>query len=201
MNAKIKETGLTQAIKNVAGVERFVLNAAAKGLRRGLEYAVTIARREFLSGPRPARLDIVTGRLRGAMSYSVDPPTDRGVVGRFGNNVAYAAYHEFGFRGTMQVRAHTRVMQQLNAAGAAIDTRHFLRRSDGDARPTQSRKEGARKQQSGTVVVQFVKAHSREVNYAGRPFARPALTKARPFIVRAIVAELRNGARGAARPT
>lgn len=192
MNATIKQRGLGVVLRFNAELEPKVVEACATGMKRGLAHAVTVAQREFLSGPRPAKLDIITGRLRNAMSYAVRVREGKGVIGRLGNNVKYAAYHEFGFHGTVNVASHLRVIKQLNNIGVAIDTRRVVRKADGSqARFLDTRKAALSRTKTGVAVIQRVGAHTRKVDYAGRPFAGPALKKAGPVILKQIVQELR----------
>ena len=162
MLARVTSRGLPVVLASLKALPEKIEQAGARGMKRGLEAAVTIAQREFLSGPRPEKLDVVTRRLRNAMSYLVRKVPGRGVVGKFGNNVKYARYHEFGFHGSVSVRAHERLVRGLQGgAGKPADQ-----------------------------VFRFVKAHRRRVDYAGRPFAAPALKKALPIILREVKSEL-----------
>lgn len=149
-------------LKGLGELRPKLIIAGERGLRRGLEFTRTVVQREFLSGPRPGRLDVRTTRLRQSIAIDVKS-SHRGVVGRIGSNVRYAAFHEFGFRGQQQVRSHTR----------ALGTRR-----------------AARLQRGGSVGIQFVRGHTRRIEYEGRPFIRPALIKARPLILSEMKKEL-----------
>src|SRR3990167_2146600 len=171
----------------IAGIESLparVEAALATGLARGLLGAVAIAQREFLSGPRPAQPQRVTGRLQGGVQSEVTSAPGR-ITGRMGNAVKYAAFHEFGFHGTINVRAHSRVLENFGPSGQALEV---------DSRVIsgvrQTRKAVAKRQPGGFVAVQFVKAHRRKVDYAGKPFIRPALEQAVPMILGEIRKEL-----------
>lgn len=161
-------------LTSLASLDERIMQAAHTGLASGLEEVVGIVRLEFLSGSPLRR---VTGRLQSGMTQSV---TRAGAVlfGRVGNAVKYAAYHEFGFHGTVNVRAHSRVMDQVNAKGQSMPATPGKVISG----VLQTRKESAKRQRGGFVMVQFVKAHSRKVNYAGKPFVRPALERHSPKI-------------------
>lgn len=75
------------------------------------------AKAQYLSGPRPSKLGVVTGRLRASVtSRSFSDSRRVGVL--FGTNVEYAARHELGFRGRESVPAHTRLIKQ--AFGRAL---------------------------------------------------------------------------------
>lgn len=160
-------------IAGLKTLDERVLQAAETGLARGLEFVVSTARLEYLSG-KPLRR--ITGRLQSGMTKSVTRSGDR-VIGLVGNNVKYAAFHEFGFHGVMNVKAHTRVMQNINAKGESIASTGKV-----ISGVVQTRKEIAKKQRGGMVSVQFVRSHNRQVNYAGKPFVRPALEQMTPQI-------------------
>lgn len=106
-------------------------------------------------------LGVVSGNLRRSLVAKTPKEIAGGYEGGVGVMVAYAAYHEFGYHGTVQVRAHSR--QQAS--------RDIMR--------------GRRKVASGTANV---RAHSRNVNYDGHPYARPALS-ARADVVMKIHAD------------
>ena len=178
-------------IESAKTLDARLLQACEIGLARGLQSVVTVAQLEYLSGPRPARIQSVTGSLRQRMTSRVSRAGNR-VIGRVGNNVKYAAFHEFGFHGTQNVRAHSRVMDQVNAAGNPVDTRRAVRSDTGALLGfKESRKASTKFQKSGFVAVQYVRAHARRVNYAGKPFVRPALTQQIPVIRQEIIKELK----------
>lgn len=74
--------------------------------------AVARAKKDYLSGPRPDRLGVVTGRLRSSITKKTTEEDD-GVVVQVGTNVRYAAAWEFGFDGVQQVDAHLRVVSKV----------------------------------------------------------------------------------------
>jgi phage gpG-like protein len=172
INATITSKNEQVVIQSLQTLDDRLLQACEIGLARGLLLVVATAQLDFLSGPRPAKLQNVTGRLRGGMQSSVKRAGQQ-VLGRVGNAVKYAAFHEFGFHGTQNVRAHSRVIDQVNAKGQSIQATPGKVLSG----VLQTRKNAAKRQTGGFVTVQFVKAHSRQVNYPGKPFTRPALTQ------------------------
>lgn len=189
----------------IRGLEKWdaeVLQAAGRGLAAGLQAAAGIAQRTYLRGPRPQKLGIVTGRLFRSITTSVDvAPTE--VVGVIGTNVPYARRHELGFRGTERVRAHTRVLGAIGG-GKAVD----LRQRRGEIRDQsgqlvgykRSNKTVAGQLKNATVVVQFVKAHTRQANTSARPFLSPALRDSREQILTRINREITAAAGPASRP-
>lgn len=162
-----------------------VLDAAEKGLRKGLEFAKTISMREFLSGPRPKRLDVVTTRLRSSIATSVQR-SGKGVIGRIGSNVKYARYHEFGFKGVVSVREHMR--HSATNGGRSVK---LVRDRAGNV-IGEKRESVAQAEKRGVVFArETVRAHKRRVNYEGRPFIRPALEKAQPLIKQTVLDALK----------
>lgn len=196
MNVRSKNISLV--VRELENVDARIMAASALGLRRGLLGAVGIVQRKFLSGPRPEKLDVRTTRLRNSIASDVEAGPDR-IVGKIGTNVVYGAYHEFGFHGIQQVRAHTRVVDQLEFGNtllgpmvARIDNRRVLRdRKKNVIGFKESRKQAASRMKRGIAVVQFVRAHTRKVNYKGRPFVRPGLVQALPMVLGEIRKEIK----------
>lgn len=174
--------------------------AVAKGLQRGLEGTASLSQRSYLSGPRPARLDVVTTRLRNSIATRV-VDDGREITGRIGSNVRYARFHEFGFRGLQNVSAHTRVLKILNRKGQEI-TGGPLSRKRGVIKDRAGNVVGYKRSMStaagllgGSSVSVQVRAHQRRINYAGRPFIRPALRRTEQSIARSVEAALRTAVR------
>jgi phage gpG-like protein len=161
------------AVKGLDDLPDRVRSAAKIGLARGLLYAVGVVQRKYLSGPRPAKLNVVTTRLRNSISSEVTDDGDN-IKGVIGTNVVYAAYHEFGFSGVEHVKGFTRMVTPLHGLGVEVGKNGKLKRS---RRPRPK-------------VAQAVKAHDRKVNYKGRPFLRPGVKEALPAIIGEIRAEL-----------
>lgn len=206
LNVKVIAKNDKAAIQSVQQLPNKILLAMETGLSRGLLFAVGVSQREFLSGPRPGKVQSITGRLRGSINSSVRVNGDR-VTGKAGTNLPYASFHEFGFHGVMQVRAHTRVIDQTFGSVADYVAGGSLRNIAKDAERAsrrkvvsstgeflglrESRKSAAKRQKTGFVTVQFVKAHSRRVEYAGKPYLRPAMQQSMPRIVEEINKDLR----------
>lgn len=169
-------------------VDEFVLAKAAVGLRRGLEFARTISMREFLSGPRPAKLDVISGRLRNSVAIDVKA-SDKGVVGRIGSNVKYAKFHEFGFEGSVNVRSHTRHIEDKLAGGGTRGVK-LIRDRAGNVVGQKRESLNSAAARGVEFMEQTVKAHTRKLNYKGRPFIKPALVKAQPLIKQAVLEEI-----------
>ncbi len=108
-------------------------------------------------------LKVRTGNLRRGWAQIMPRVADgdNAWVGGAGTNVEYDPYHEFGFSGTEQVKEHTRrsARTRLASAFGPNGKDKFSRRT--------------------SKATHKVSAHSRAVNYAGRPHARPALSESR----------------------
>ena len=183
MNATLKSPNISVAVKGLGNLNAAMLPAAAKGLAVGLEHARGVAMRRFLSGPRPEVLDVVTTRLRGSISTAVRIEGGQ-VRGTIGSNVTYAPFHEFGFKGSVKVKEHTRAVDHLDRV-EKIKTDKKGRRSsqlyrfakDGSVvgYKTTLAKLAAARGQMMEVGYQAIGEHQRTVNYAGKPFIRPAV--------------------------
>ena len=169
MDANPTINGYAAAIDKLTRLNSVVLAAMHDGLRNGLESAAEMSQREYLSGPRPVTLDVITGRLRQSIASQVEVVVDSQVVGMIGSDVRYAAFHEYGFHGIEQVRTFTRATKSGAYNGRG------------------QKKESA---------VNVVRAHSRQVNYAGRPFLKPALDRCLPAILQDIKDEIGKAIRG-----
>lgn len=194
--AKIIATNEQAVIRNAETLPARIHQAMKTGLSRGLQIASEIAQREFLSGPRPSKLAVRTGRLRNSIATSVE---DRGqdIVGRIGSNVSYAAFHEFGFHGMMNVKAHTRVSRIFShKTGQDVEIRRTSGSKDGSLRWFKETRLQAllrvdqKLHQTPGFNAGMVSPHTRKINYAGRPFIRPALQKALPQIATEVNKEL-----------
>lgn len=188
VNVRVTSKNFALVLKSAETLPERIDAAAGKGLAAGLEYTVSVAQEQYLSGPRPYRLDVRTQRLRNSVTSKVEK-SSRGWLGRIGTNVAYGAFHEFGFHGEQNVRAHTRVNRVFNAAtGQNVEIRRsFKDRFDtfiGFKESNSRALARIRESKTGSKFIrknflfsnsQNVRAHTRTVNYAGRPFVRPAL--------------------------
>lgn len=59
--------------------------------------AIRSIREDYLTGPRPGKLGVRTGRLRSSIRFKVNED-DGGLTVKIGTDVPYAAIHEFGGR-------------------------------------------------------------------------------------------------------
>ncbi len=185
----------TLAIKGIQAIDARVMRGARQGLSDGLKLVASIAQEEFMTGPRPQHLGVVTSLLRGSITTKVDGD-DNVSRGSIGTNVIYGAKHEFGSDRLEEVKGYTRA---THVAGLQ------------KIREVRSRKDGSIKRQSplykfdnaGNIIgykttlralaakhgmleqTQFesVKPHTRQMKYAGKPFIRPALAKGMPLVL------------------
>jgi phage gpG-like protein len=95
-----------------------------------------------MHGPRPGKLAPISHHL--VRSLRATKPQWNGDVleSSIGTNVVYAAAHEFGFHGPVQVRAHTRKVSRS--------------------------KSGTKKGKTRTLSESQVRAHTRQVNIPAR---------------------------------
>lgn len=132
-----------------SGVERWLLDAVR---------FVTKAKLRFSKDrpPVPTGLRWQTGTAVRSVRWDLEHSASR-VVGRFGSPLGYVRAHEEGFRGTVQVPAHTRRVAPLerNARGKVT------------AASAKRYKQAKAKGRKTTVQV---RAHSRRVNMHARRF-------------------------------
>lgn len=114
MNVVIDDRASSEVLAMVNGNARFA-GACLRGVRKASQEIVGLAVKESFTGkgPFPAsqhRLGVKTGRLRKAIRASL--ATFNRSTGEievsFGSNVSYFAIHEFGFKGTENVKGHVR---------------------------------------------------------------------------------------------
>lgn len=115
----------------------------------------------YLRGPRPQKLGVVTSRLRGSLSAAESRVSADRIVSTIGTNVAYAGIHEHGFNGPVQVPQHTRTNSRpAKATAGSVDL--------GTGRITR------RPRPAGASSV-TVRAHTRRMKMPARPFLQPAV--------------------------
>lgn len=95
-----------------------LVRAVTLGMRRGTLLIASAVQSQRLTGqgpfaPSQQRLGVVTGRLRRAVRATAPVVNGDQVMTSIGANVSYAAAHEFGFRGIVNVRAHEVTMTKL----------------------------------------------------------------------------------------
>lgn len=127
------------------------------------EYTVGHIQSKRLSRRGKETLGVVTNRLRSSVRPSRAVVTGNKVRSAIGSNVRYAATHEFGFVGAVEVRAHVRrkPTKDLVQVRNAVFQRSFAERI------------GERPGQQVASAVEFVSAHKRNLRVPARaPFRR-----------------------------
>lgn len=191
IEARLKEKDFAVVLKGVSSLPAAVLQAGARGLARALLQTAGVVQNQYLTGPRPAHLAEVTGRLRKSITTEVTQTADN-VIGKIGSNVPYAAFHEFGFVGVQNVRQHLRFSHAVNASGAPVEIRpRPIRDREGaivgyKENFLRAAKRAGRAGQVSKIYAINVRAHTRQINYAGRPFIFPALQQSWPLIVETV---------------
>jgi len=198
MQADGQLTGIDRALKIAGNTPSAVLQAARKGLAAGLLLIAGRAQNSYLSGPRPQRLGVVTGRLRGSIATKTEVKGDD-IIGTIGTAVPYGRFHELGFVGVQAVKAHTRILGiehprfNINLRLARGPIRE--RSPDGPGTGALVGYKRSSRKAAGQLIQQLpgsrvayvnVKAYQRRLNYAGRPFLKPAIRDMEPQ-VRAII--------------
>ena len=84
---------LDSAEKYYKSAEGILHNLLVKASNKFAVDAQKNIRENYLSGPRPEKLGVVTGRLRSSIVFNVEDAEE--IMIRFGSNVEYAAIHEF----------------------------------------------------------------------------------------------------------
>lgn len=116
---KLEDAGLVSAISAKAFKEQLYDAAVEFGMD-----SEGRSKRDFLSGPRPEKLGVVSGRLRSSVTNQVERKGNDIEIS-LGTNVKYARSWELGFEGVQQVRPHMRVVskvfgQSVNATVSAV---------------------------------------------------------------------------------
>lgn len=105
------------------------------------KFAFSVVRRaqtNYLTGPRPKRLGVVTGRLRSNISAKVEKNNGETITATMGTNVVYGKVHEYGFKGTVNIPAFQRVISKVFGRpiqAKSIKVRAHTRKVDIPKRP------------------------------------------------------------------
>ncbi len=124
MSGEIKLSEEAQRILTDLQVPDWVLATIAKTLKRENEYTIAKIQQDHLTGRGPFpveehRLGVRTARLRSAV-WANDPQiNESSVTSAIGDNVEYAAIHEFGGRIVRKPRSGT-VRLRTNEAGELL---------------------------------------------------------------------------------
>lgn len=118
-------------------------------------------------GPFPVaqrRLGVVTNRLRGSLRWTRAVISGDTVTAAIGSNVKYAAAHEFGFNGSVQVKAHQRRSARIDGQRATLAMAAAADRKN---------RRGRKNQLAVSRSTSTVKAHARKMRI---PERRPVRT-------------------------
>lgn len=179
------------------------LSAIKRGLDRGNELALgEILRSRFTGrGPFPVsehRLGVRTNRLRSSMRRTRAAITGNEVSASIGSNVHYFGIHEFGFSGSVTVRAHRRRAPQADRfeMGESIISRAKaaeLGAFDKRFKKSAQTKKGALQVSSGIAMV---KAHQRSVKMPERAPLRTGIVSNSSIWQREILSALTEALEG-----
>lgn len=88
--------GTKEVMRRLNGFTRVLRLQNKKAMEQAAIETANKSKSEYLSGPRPAKLGVLTGRLRSSITHQV---TGQGkdLVGEVGTNVIYGRVHEFGY--------------------------------------------------------------------------------------------------------
>jgi phage gpG-like protein len=82
--------------------------AIARALDLQNELTIGYAQKNKMSGPRPGTLGVISNQLRSHLRRNDATVSDGVVDASIGDNMAYAAVHEFGFDGEVTVKSFVR---------------------------------------------------------------------------------------------
>jgi len=98
------------------GLEKMIPKELAAALQRAARLVQRTSQEKYLSGPRPEKLGVVSGRLRRSIATRVDVSGSR-VTALVGTNVVYGRIHELGFRGRVLMSQRLRGHSMVRAGG------------------------------------------------------------------------------------
>lgn len=179
ISIELSEEG-TRAYHAITDFQGKILPAVTRGLDLGLELALgrTLATRFTGRGPFPVadhRLGIITGRLRSSIRRSAARTVNGNVEAAVGTNVKYFGVHEYGFDGSVAVKAHKRTGYR-NDQGKVLSKRAAQKQT--------------KKGKSVTERTGEVKAHSRRVKVPARAPLRTGLEANKQLIADALSRQL-----------
>lgn len=137
-----------------------ILRAVAGAIDEQNEYTVGHIVATKLSRRGPQTLGVITNRLRSSVRPSKATIEGEVITSAIGSNVVYAGPHEFGFKGTVQVRAHSRTIIRTGKGGYAANLISFDWATGRIVR--------GKKVKIVSSTTQQVKAHSRKMNIPAR---------------------------------
>ncbi len=173
MNVQIRVTKDQSAdlLRAVRYASKRALPALGQAMGSGAQEVLgrAVKNRFTGKGPFPVsqnRLGVVTNRLRKSMRATLPQvnPAAGAVSVSMGSNVSYYAGHEFGFRGRVQVKGHTR----RNTPGPRMFRGSLTKGSQKAMTDAMRERELSGTRARGRVNASYVKPHSRRVNIPAR---------------------------------
>ena len=160
------QTNLPQVTAALSRLPAQIQQRLTAALDKQTQLAIGHITRRYMRRRGPETLGVVTSRLRNSLWATPARMEGNEVVASIGTNVSYAAVHEFGFSGTVNVRAHTRRAGRVKGKKLVKEVSEFNGKATGRTRKA-SRKGGSK-----TVNV---RAHTRKVNIPARAPIRKGL--------------------------
>jgi phage gpG-like protein len=155
----------TEILRQVQGLPARMAQGIARAMDKENQLSIGYAQNRKLTGPRPQILGVVTNRLRNSLTASKATVDGNQISSTIGTNVEYAAIHEYGFQGSVTVRAHQRKVFASHVTGGV---------STLDPRTGKIRK-SAKKRISLLSSMATVRAHQRLMKMPARPFLSSTL--------------------------
>lgn len=148
MSLDVRFVGDQSVIANLRGMGPKVVAAGSASIKRSTLKVLARAKQKVSGDVLKNR----TGTLRRAINFRLEELGGR-IIGTVGIKLRYAAAHEYGFKGTVNVRAHMRMMKV--AWGKPVKSPHEI----------------------------AVRAHTMKMNLPERSFLRSSLRELRSDIV------------------
>jgi hypothetical protein len=164
------ESNAAEVVKRLGQFPPAMQAAIGATLNRENELTVGDIQASKLSHRGPRTLGVVTNRLRSSLRAAKAVVTAQDVDSSIGTNVSYAGAHEFGFQGTVPVRAHIRLVHTRQTVGGY----KFLDPKTGKIRTKKNRKVAV------ATGYSTVRAHTRRMDIPERAFIRSTLAERAP---------------------
>lgn len=156
-------------LAQITTADRWMGDAIAKTLDEQNQFTIGVIQRNYLSGPRPAHLGVITNRLRSSINA---PPARNAwpeINSAIGTNVKYAGIHEFG--GTVKrVSKPGTVRLRTDAKGNLLMRGNLA---------TFARAEHKRVRE-----IAFAGGREYTITYPARPFIQPGIADRVPWYER-----------------
>lgn len=148
-----------EILRRVDRVPEFILAAMARGIDYQNELTIGWIQSRKLSQRGAMTLGVRTNRLRSSIRRDQAQHGNGVARGSIGSNVEYLGVHEFGFRGAVRVRAHTRQTGTGTASVKAHDRQVNFRERRMVRSSIEKRAGAYARELSGRVVKAWKSAH------------------------------------------